>query len=227
MICPRCGTNIDDNATECEYCGLKFKIEKPQVMFEGNNGNWRETTAINPYTVSDLSDREEKTGKYVFVVCVCIIFAFIIGAAAYDYYGNYKLEKKYSDLTNKYGLTNKEIEDNISGFFYRTWYLYDDTLGDSGVATYTFTEDKLESELDGKKYTIDYKVTRISRTEEDNVFTIRALINDTYVSLVPCTKEDDYGNKLYDYIISYDTENEEVIFYDRSIEEISGADRIY
>lgn len=42
MICSRWGTNIDDNVTECEYCGLKFKTSKPQAMFEEDNINCQE-----------------------------------------------------------------------------------------------------------------------------------------------------------------------------------------
>lgn len=210
MICSRCGTNIDDNVTECDYCGLKFKTNKPQEI----------------YTVPDLSDNEENTGKVYIVVAVFIIIALIIGAAIYYYCSDYKLEEKYSDLTNKYGLTNQQIEDNISGFYYKTWYYYDNDFANSSATTVTFTTDKVRGESEEEKYTADYKVTQISRKNKNNVFTMRMLIDDAYVSLAPYTKMDDYGNKLYDYIVSYDSDNKEVIFYDRPIEQISISDRV-
>lgn len=229
MICSRCGTNIDDNAIQCEYCGLKFKTVKPQAMFEENNENRQETTTTNTYTVPNSSGSEEETKNIGILVFACIISALAIGAFIYSYYGVHKFDKKYSELTNRYGLTNKEIEENISGFFYRTWYLYDSSYGDPGVATCIFTEDKLENEFDGEKYTTDYKVTQISREKKNQVFTIRIYMikDDVYISFVPYTKTDSYGNKLYDYIVSYGAENEEYIFYDRPIEQISKSDRIY
>lgn len=229
MICSRCGTNIDEHATQCEYCGLKFKTAKPQAMFKESNENWQKMTPANTYTVPDSSSSRRKTSNAGFLVFVCIFLALVVGVFIYRYYGIYKLDNKYSELTNRYGLTNKEIEENISGFFYRTWYYYDNSNISSDLATCTFTKDKLVAKTDDDDFTTDYKITQISREKKEHVFAIRVLTleDDTYVSFMPYTKKDNYGNKLYDYLVSYDSDSQEIILYDRPIEQISKSDRIY
>lgn len=197
MICSRCGTNIDDNATECEYCGLKFKIDKPQAMFDGNNNNWQKTAVTNTYIIPDSSDSEEKTEKMCIIAVVCIIVTLIIGAAGYYFYENYKLGEKYSSIVDKYGLTNQQIEDSISESYYKKWY-------SSSKDTITFTKDKIIQENgEEKDIRFDYRIKNIYRKEITHKFTITVVVDDFYYKFEPRARFDENGNIEYTCLYIY------------------------
>lgn len=201
MICPNCGTNIEDNAEECEYCGANLSVDE-----EKRNEQMYEKTESQYVTGKNPSLTNIAVG---FIVGLIIILAIVFGIVLYQNYEKNKIDKKYSEISDNYGLTDMEIENNISSYYYKTWYM---VSGD----TLTITEDEMIYNKGEEKDS--YKVTRIYRSSNDEIFTMIIFCNGKYGRIEPYTKRNYAGEKEYDYIKVYDGasgDGEHELLYDR------------
>lgn len=205
MLCPNCGTNIEDNANICVYCGETVKSD-------------RINSTLKEYYPENLDKKSSlKSAAKIFAIVTFVIICLAAIAIGVNYY---KQQEKYSDLNDTYGLSFSEIEDNIS-HYYQKWY------SPFGYSV-NITKDKLTQEAEnGEKNACSYKVTNIYARNAGDVYTLTVFANGVYMKLMPLVKKDDNGDVEYHFLKCFyggsdgkSFSEEYDLLYDRPIDEI-------
>lgn len=189
MLCPNCGTIVENTAEKCECCGYEFLSNEIET-----------------------SNESSKTLK-VFLFAIGLIIAILVIVVKYQ--ENENLKRKYENLSNTYGLSFQEIEDEISNYYYRTWY-------DSSGNSIKISKDKLIDPT-GAEESLDYKITKIYREKETSAFTVYITAMETTIKMQPYTQRDENNIKLYDWIVLSDPNDPDAEYeycYDRPIQDI-------
>lgn len=215
MLCPNCGTNLDNNAEKCTYCGIDVRKE-----FTDEQNPQMYGTMGNKY-VTEQENSSPLNTAVGFIVVVAFILVLIFGGIMYNNYYeklNEKLNEKYERIPDNYGLSNTEIEDNISDYYYKTWYL-------ASGETLTIKRDEMIYNGEGMSNKLGYKIEEIHRSSDSEVFTLVIIDgNDDIGRLEPYTKRNSASEKEYDYIKVYAgafAEGECELLYDRPLDKIT------
>lgn len=217
MLCPNCGTIVEDTAEKCECCGYEFLLNEMETSPTSykEDGSFQSLEGIqNDYNKHTLkTSNESSKALTVFLVVFVLIIAILVIVVKYQ--ANENLKRKYENLSNTYGLSFQEIEDEISNYYYRTWY-------DSSGNSLKISKDKLIDPT-GTEESLDYKVTKIYREKETSAITVYITAMETTIKIQPYTLRDENNIKLYDWIVLSDPNDPDAeyeYFYDRPIQDI-------
>ena len=197
MICPNCGTIMDSTDTKCDCCG--YTVTNPPTTDDTYEGS-------PDYNISpDFNDSDSSGQPQVpnwptivgWVIAIIVIVAIIAAstiATNPNIDSDSKYQQKYSNLKKDYGLSKREIEENIS-WYYRMWYEdLDDALYSAGNGDSFYIDDKEVVYSSNRSF--DYKIFNITRKNKDEILKIDIEIGEDRFRLIPYSNE----KEGYDYI---------------------------